>query len=76
MWSGLPQHVGDDEKANMRTTNIHLVEMADAAVARRHSDILELHVHVVLSLDELAAEHLAGGELERADVTLGEHTRG
>jgi hypothetical protein len=30
------------------TANVDLLEMADAPVARRHRDVLELHVHVVL----------------------------
>lgn len=31
----------------MRAPNVHLLQMRDAAVARRHGDVLELDVHVV-----------------------------
>jgi len=50
MWreeSDIPEHVWHDEESHMRAPYIHLVEMADSPVARRHSDILKLDVHVV-----------------------------
>jgi hypothetical protein len=50
--------------------DVDLVEMADAAVARRHRNILQLHVHVVFGLEELAAVDLAGGDFQRYDVAL------
>jgi hypothetical protein len=43
-----PEHVRHDEEPHVRTPDVHLVEMADAAVARGHRDILELNIHVVL----------------------------
>ena len=43
-----PEHVWHDEEPHVRAPDVHLVEMADAAVARGHGDILELDVHVVL----------------------------
>lgn len=43
-----PQHVGNDEEAHVAAADVDLLEVADAAVARRHRDVLELHVHVVL----------------------------
>jgi len=65
-----PQHVRHDEEAHVRPPDVHLVQVADAAVARRHRDVLQLHVHVVLGLEQLAAVHLARGDLERHDVAL------
>ena len=54
----------------MAAADVDLLEVADAPVARRHRDVLELHVHVVLGLDQLAAVRLARRDLERDDVAL------
>lgn len=42
-----PEHVWHDEEAYVRSADVHLVEMGHATVARCHSDIFELDVHVV-----------------------------
>jgi hypothetical protein len=58
-----PQHVWNNEESHMRTTDVDLIEMADAAVARGHSDILELDVHVVFSYrTHVSAFSSRGGE--------------
>lgn len=44
----LPQHVWDNEKSHMTSTNVNLVEMADTSVTRGNGDVFELNVHVVL----------------------------
>jgi len=52
------------------TTDVNLVEMGDATIARGDGDIAQLDVHVVFGFDELSAEDLARRELERTDVAL------
>lgn len=42
-----PQHIRHNEKPHMASPNVHLVEMRDAAVARRDGNILELNVHII-----------------------------
>lgn len=42
------KHVGDDEEADVGSSDVDLVEMGDAAVAGGDGDVLELDVHVVL----------------------------
>lgn len=42
------KHVGDNEEADVRSSDVDLVEMGDAAVAGGDGDVLELDVHVVL----------------------------
>lgn len=54
----------------MRPSDVHLVQMRNASIASRHRDILELHVHVVLSLEQLSAVDLSGGDFECDNVTL------
>src|SRR5437763_1239637 len=44
----LPQHVWNNEIADVRATNIDLFEMRYAAVAGGNRNVLELDVHVVL----------------------------
>jgi len=44
--------------------------MGDATIALRDVDILELAVHVVLGLDELAAVGLPGVDFDRDLVAL------
>lgn len=44
----VPEHIRDDEEAHVAAADIHLLEMADAAVARGHGDVFELDIHVVL----------------------------
>lgn len=43
----LPQHVWDNEEPNVTASNVDLLQMADSSIARRHRNVLELHVHVV-----------------------------
>ena len=50
-----PQHVGDDEVANVRAADVDLFKMRHTTVSSGHSDVLELHVHVVLSYAASAA---------------------
>jgi hypothetical protein len=47
-----------------------LIQMRHAAIARCHRDVLELNVHVVLGLEQLAAVDLPGGDFERDDMAL------
>jgi hypothetical protein len=47
-----PQHVRHDEESDVRSANVHLIQVADSAVARSNGDVLELNVHVVLSCAE------------------------
>lgn len=42
------KHVGDDEESDVGAADVDLVEVGDAAVARRDGNVLELDVHVVL----------------------------
>ena len=44
----IPQHVWHDEEAHVAAPDVNLFQVADTAVARRHGDVLELDVHVVL----------------------------
>ena len=47
----------------MRASDVDLIEMADATVARSNGDILELNVHVVFSYStRRSAAFLAVGE--------------
>lgn len=55
----------------MGAADVHLVEVRDAAVAGRYGDVLELNVHIILGIEELAAVGLAGGDFESDDVALG-----
>lgn len=66
----LPQHIWHDEESNMGPSDVDLVQVGDTSVASSDGDVLELHVHVVLSLEELAAVDLAGSDLEGDDVAL------
>lgn len=36
---GVPQHIRDNEESHMTSTDIHLVEMRDAAVAGSYGDV-------------------------------------
>lgn len=65
-----PKHIRHNKEAHVRAADVHLVEMGDAAVARSHRDVLELDVHVVLCLEQLAAVDLPGCDFERDDVAL------
>jgi hypothetical protein len=47
--SCIPQHIGHDEKAHVRTTDVYAVQVGDSAIALGDVDVLHLHVHVVLS---------------------------
>lgn len=71
----LPQHIWHNEESNMGSSDVDLVQVGDTSVAGGDGDVLELHVHVVLSLEELAAVDLAGSDLEGDDVALveGQH---
>ncbi len=66
----IPQHIWHNKEAHVAAPDINLLEMADAPIARRDGDVLELHVHVVFGFDELAAVGLAGGDFEGDDVAL------
>jgi hypothetical protein len=44
----IPQHIGHDEKAHVRATDVHAIQVSDSAVALGDVDVLHLHVHVVL----------------------------
>lgn len=54
----------------MRSSDVDLVEVGDAAVASGDGDVLELNVHVVLGFEELSAVCLARRDFEGDDVTL------
>ena len=54
----------------MATTNIDLVEMGDASIAGGDGDVLELDVHVVFRLEQLAPVHLAGSQFQGHNVAL------
>lgn len=45
--AGSPQHIRHNEESHMASADVHLVQMADSAVARCHSYVFELHIHVV-----------------------------
>jgi hypothetical protein len=66
----LPQHIRHNKEPHMRPSDVHLVQMRHASIAGRHSDILELHIHVVLSLEQLPAVDLSGRNFECDNVTL------
>ena len=53
--SSVPQHVGNDEIADVGAANVDLFEMRHATVSGSDSNVLELNVHVVLSCHILAA---------------------
>lgn len=62
----LPQHIRNNEEAHVAAANVDLFQMADSAVACRHGDIFELHVHVVLGCDrgeKLLATRLLPGPM-------------
>jgi hypothetical protein len=50
--------------------DVDTIEVRDATVASGDCDIFHLNIHVVLSLKELAAESLAGFDLDCDDMTL------
>lgn len=54
----------------MTAADVDLVKMGDAPIAGGDGDVLELDVHVVFGLEELAAVDLAGCKFERNDVAL------
>ena len=54
----------------MAASDIHLVQMGNTSVTSGNGDVPELHVHVVLRFEELAAVDLARGDLERNDMAL------
>ena len=54
----------------MAATDVHLVQMRHAPVARGDRDVLELDVHVVFGFEEAAAVGLAGCQLEGYGVAL------
>ncbi|KAH9834283.1 hypothetical protein Tdes44962_MAKER08661 [Teratosphaeria destructans] len=54
----------------MAAAYVHAIEMRDAPVALRDVDVLELAVHVVFGLDELAAVGLARVDLDGDLVAL------
>jgi hypothetical protein len=64
------EHVWNDEEAHVRTPDVDLVEMGDAAVSGGDGDVLELDVHVVLSVKEFAAVGLTRGDFEGNNVAL------
>lgn len=68
----LPQHIWHNEESNMGSSDVDLVQVGHTPVASGDGDVLELHVHVVLSLEEFAAVDLAGGDFESNDVALAE----
>lgn len=47
------QHVWHNEEPNMASTDVDLIQMTDSAVTRRHGDVFELYVHVVLGCVEI-----------------------
>lgn len=54
----------------MRPSDVHLVQMRHASITGRHRDVLELHIHVVLSLEQLPAVYLSRRNFECDNVTL------
>ena len=66
----LPQHIRHNEESNMGSSDVDLVQMGDASVAGSDGNVLELDIHIVLSLEKFAAVDLAGGDLEGDDMTL------
>lgn len=42
-----PQHIRHNEKPDVAPADVNLIQMGDAPVARGHSDVAELDVHVV-----------------------------
>lgn len=44
----VPKHVWYDEESHVATADVYLLQVAHAPIARRHRDVLELNVHVVL----------------------------
>lgn len=53
------KHVGDNEEADVRSSDVDLVEMGNAAVAGGDGDVLELDVHVVLGCSRAIVSQLA-----------------
>lgn len=62
------EHVRDDQHAHASPADEDVVEVRDAAVARRRGDVAELEVPAVLGLGEVAAKGLAGLELDLLGV--------
>ena len=42
-----PQHIWYNEKSNMASSYVDLVQMADSTIARGNSNVFELNVHIV-----------------------------
>jgi len=52
------QHVGQDEEANLRAPDVHVLQLRHAAVAMCHCDFGHVAIHVVFGFDQLASIHL------------------
>lgn len=48
MGENVLQHIWDDEESDVATANVNLIQVAHSTVSRRHGDVLQLNVHVVL----------------------------
>ena len=55
---GVLEHVGNDHEADLTSSKEDLVQMVLLAVSSCHVDIVQSHVHSVLSLHEVASVEL------------------
>ena len=64
------QHVRDDDEPHLAATQEDVLELADAPVARRVRHGRQLHVPVVLALQQRASVRFPSSQLDRAHVSF------
>ena len=63
--SSVPQHIRHDKKPDMAPSNVNLIQMAYAPIARGNGDVFELDVHVVFGYWKLVGKFLGRKILRR-----------
>jgi hypothetical protein len=66
----IPKHVGNNDEADVRATDVNTIHVRDTAIARSHGNVLELDVHVVFGFIELAAIGAALSSFDGDNMTL------
>lgn len=64
------EHVWNNQKPELRATDVDLFKVRNAAVSCRAGHVLELNIHRVLGINEFASVHGSTLELYRDNVSL------